>query len=99
MRYFHGNCSQHEKNIADLKKVDLLFIDHWKAYYLSDFMIFKTLDVIKKGALVIGDNIICPGAPEYLSYFKKSTDFKSILYHSYLEYSTRPDAVLVSLKI
>ncbi len=53
---------------------------------------------IAKGTIVIGDNIIYPGAPDYLDYFKMiaSDKYKSILYHSFLEYSSRPDAVLVS---
>jgi hypothetical protein len=45
---------------------------------------------------VIGDNIICPGSPDYLQYFKENKNFQSTLYHSYVEYTDIPDAVLVS---
>jgi catechol O-methyltransferase len=56
----------------------------------------EQLGAVKKGTVVIGDNIICPGSPDYLKHFKENTDFDSTLYHSYLEYTNYPDAVLVS---
>lgn len=40
--------------------------------------------IIPKGSVIIGDNIICPGAPDYLEYFKNNSDYKSTLYHSYV---------------
>ena len=78
---------------------DLVFLDHWKDVYLRDFKIIESIGVIKKGSVVVGDNIIYPGSPDYLQFFKERNDYESTLYHSYLEYSDRPDAVLVSLKL
>ena len=48
---------------------------------------------------MIGDNIIYPGAPDYLQYFKESKDYESVLYHSNLEYCDDIDAVLVSQRV
>ncbi len=74
-------------------------MDHHKAYYLSDFKLLEAYGGVKKGTIVAGDNIIYPGCPDYLQYFKEEAinRYKSVLYHSYLEYSqTMTDAVLIS---
>jgi hypothetical protein len=54
---------------------------------------------IKKGTLVLGDNIIYPGSKEYLEHFKGRNDYDSTLIHSFVEYSNIPDAILVSEKL
>ena len=82
--------------IKEHGKFDMIFIDHWKELYLQDFLELEKLQVIKKGTVVVGDNIIEPGAPDYLKHFQTSELYDSELYHSYLEYNDLPDAVLVS---
>ena len=77
-------------------KFDLVFIDHLKQLYLQDFLELERLEVVKKGTVVVGDNIIFPGSPDYLKHFQESERFDSVLYHSYVEYCDIPDAVLVS---
>lgn len=52
--------------------------------------------MIKKGAIVVGDNIITPGSPDYLEHFKNNVNFDSVLEHSYVEYCDIPDAILIS---
>jgi hypothetical protein len=49
--------------------------------------------------VVVGDNIIFPGSPDYRKHFELHSKYDSVLYHSYLEYSEMPDAVLVSRRI
>jgi predicted O-methyltransferase YrrM len=48
----------------------MIFLDHEKTVYLQDFHLLESYGVIKKGTIVIADNIIYPGVPNYLSYFK-----------------------------
>lgn len=48
----------------------MILVDHVKNLYLEDFKKLESYGVIKKGTLVIGDNIIAPGSPDYLAYFK-----------------------------
>ena len=74
-------------------------IDHAKGLYLSDFKLLEEYGVIKKGTLVLGDNIIYPGSPDYLEHFKGRNDYDSTMYHSFVEYSNVPDAILVSEKL
>lgn len=93
-----GDVQTVQDQLKALGRIDFLFIDHHKALYLSDFKIIESLGVIQKGSVVVGDNIIEPGAPDYLQHFKESKEYNSVLYHSYIEYWTTPDAVLVSIK-
>jgi catechol O-methyltransferase len=66
---------------------------------LSDFLLLEGYGVIKKGTIVIGDNIIYPGAPQYLEHLKSKKNYDNTLYHSFVEYSNFPDAVLISEKL
>ena len=77
----------------------MIFIDHLKSLYLPDFKELEQLGAIKKGTVVIGDNIIYPGCPGYLEHFKVNEHYDSVLYHSHLEYSNQADAVLVSKRL
>ena len=43
--------------------------------------------------------MIRPGAPDYWARMKESPDYKSVLYHQYVEYSDVPDAVLISERL
>ena len=77
----------------------MIFIDHLKSLYLPDLKWLDAHGLIKKGTVVVGDNIISPGVPDYNQYFKESKQYNSILYHSNQEYVDVPDAVLVSERI
>lgn len=56
----------------------MIFVDHEKTEYLKDFLLLVSYGAVKQGTLVIGDNMIRPGAPDYVEYFKNSTEYKSI---------------------
>lgn len=66
---------------------------------MPDLFLIEKYGVLRKGSIVIGDNIIYPGAPDYLEWFKKNDGYKSLLEHSYDAYSDIPDAVLLSEKL
>jgi len=56
-----------------ISQIELLFIDHWKDLYLPDLLLLEELNVLKPGVSVIAaDNVIMPGAPEYLEYVRAS---------------------------
>ncbi|KAJ3317712.1 hypothetical protein HDU76_001077 [Blyttiomyces sp. JEL0837] len=50
------------------KKVDLFFIDHIKSRYLEDFKIMEKSGICRSGTVIVADNVIRPGAPDYLEY-------------------------------
>ena len=47
-----------------------MLIDHQKDLYSQDFMLLKEYGVLDKAHIIIADNIIHPGAPEYLKMMK-----------------------------
>lgn len=45
--------------------VDVLFLDHGEDLYVDDFKVCVELGLLGKGAVVLADNVVRPGAPEY----------------------------------
>mmetsp|Transcript_5807 Transcript_5807/g.12821 ORF Transcript_5807/g.12821 Transcript_5807/m.12821 type:complete len:147 (+) Transcript_5807:1-441(+) len=75
---------------------DCVFIDHYKPCYLPDLRLLEKAGLLRVGTRVIGDNIIYPGAPEYLAYVQQSPCYKTELIQTQLEYSDQADAVTIS---
>ena len=48
--------------------IDLLFIDHDKRAYLSDMQRVEASGLLVSGSVVVADNVIYPGAPDYLEH-------------------------------
>jgi len=84
------------KDQYGVDKIDVLFIDHWKNLYLSDLKIAESTGLLKVGSVVVADNILFPGAPEYLRYVENSPKYKSVQHLSSVEYTDLQDAVEVS---
>ncbi|XP_039248192.2 catechol O-methyltransferase A-like [Styela clava] len=72
-----------------IDKLDFVFIDHMKALYKPDLISLIKNDLLAKGSVVVADNVIYPGAPEYLEYVRNEPLFKSTFFKSHLEY--RPE--------
>ena len=58
--------------------LDFIFIDHWKDLYVPDLRVLESLNLIAPGTLIVADNIITPGAPEYVVYVNFSPDEKKL---------------------
>src|SRR5215813_11066937 len=52
-------------------KLDLLFIDHDKAAYLADLQSILDRGWLRRGSIVVADNILIPGSPKYRAYMKQ----------------------------
>lgn len=52
------------------KKFDAVFIDHWKTQYTPDLRTLESLGLIGPGTVVMADNTLFPGAPDYLEYIR-----------------------------
>eukprot|EP00438_Fugacium_kawagutii_P012678 Skav207520 [mRNA] locus=scaffold907:222356:223637:+ [translate_table: standard] len=50
------------------KQLDFLFIDHVKHLYLPDLKAAVDLQILAPGCVVVGDNVVFPGAPDYREY-------------------------------
>ena len=79
--------------------VDLVFIDHAKEVYLADLQLILQQGWLRPGALVVADNVKCPGAPEYRAYMVENEGkrWRTIEHETHVEYqSVLKDLVLVS---
>mmetsp|Transcript_20672 Transcript_20672/g.62900 ORF Transcript_20672/g.62900 Transcript_20672/m.62900 type:complete len:159 (-) Transcript_20672:129-605(-) len=84
---------------AEGKKLDFVFVDHVKHLYLSDIELALELGVLADHAVVVGDNIIFPGAPDYKAFLIEGRGkdvFDTVVHDSTLEYSETHDQVTVS---
>ena len=77
---------------------DLLFLDHWKDRYLPDIHTAESCGVLRAGTVIVADNVIYPGTPDYLAYVRAHPRFRSVFHPSLLEYSSDvPDGIEVSV--
>ena len=61
----------------EIGPVDMVFIDHEKESYLSDLWLLEELGVVTTGnPTVVTDNVIYPGAPEYMEWVQASPERK-----------------------
>jgi catechol O-methyltransferase len=54
--------------------VDFLFLDHVEELYLQDFKKVEEQGLFAKGAMVVADNVVRPGAPEYRDWVRGRKD-------------------------
>ncbi|XP_051509504.1 catechol O-methyltransferase A [Myxocyprinus asiaticus] len=72
---------------------DFVFLDHWKDRYVPDTKLLEDCNLLKKGTVLLADNVICPGTPEYLAYVRNSPHYESRYYRSHLEYTKAEDGL------
>lgn len=64
-------------NEKQIEQIELIFIDHWQELYLPDTWLLEELGLLKPNmSMLIADNIIMPGAPEYRRWVEASTKEK-----------------------
>ncbi|OWZ00757.1 Catechol O-methyltransferase [Phytophthora megakarya] len=60
------------------KTVDLYFIDHEKSAYLSDLKLILDSKTLAPGSVIAADNVVRPGAPDYLEFIENSSQFSTV---------------------
>ncbi|XP_055260218.1 catechol O-methyltransferase isoform X3 [Moschus berezovskii] len=81
------------KKKYDVDTLDMVFIDHWKDRYLPDTLLLEECGLLRKGTVLLADNVIFPGAPDFLEYVRGSSHFECSHFSSYLEYSKVVDGL------
>jgi catechol O-methyltransferase len=77
---------------------DLVFLDHWKAFYQRDLIAIEQAGLLRAGSLVVADNVGEIFAPEeYLDYVRGCGRYESEHRESTIEYTDIPDAVEISI--
>ncbi len=82
------------------KPFGLVFIDHWKNLYLKDLKLLEANKLLKKGTVVVADNvgIFKHDLQEYLAYVRNSGKYSSRYYPSSMEYNPNiEDGIEVSI--
>ena len=59
-----------------LKRIDLMFLDHYKPAYTTDLKLCEHLQLVGPGAVYAADNVIVPGNPPYLEYVRSDVEKK-----------------------
>ncbi|XP_054448840.1 catechol O-methyltransferase [Pteronotus mesoamericanus] len=81
------------KKKYDVDTLDMVFLDHWKDRYLPDTLLLEECGLLRKGTVLLADNVIFPGAPDFLAYVRRNSRFESTFFSSYLEYSEVVDGL------
>ena len=61
---------------GELRKIDLMFLDHYKPAYTTDLKLCEELRLVGPGSVLAADNVVKPGNPPYLEYVRSSTKAK-----------------------
>lgn len=66
---------------------DFVFFDHCKQCYLPDLVLFENAGLIKANTVVVADNVVYPGAPDFLEYVATSAGrYETTLLDAQFEY-------------
>ncbi|KAG1701013.1 hypothetical protein DVH05_011257 [Phytophthora capsici] len=68
------------------KAVDIYFIDHDMSLYVADTKNILKSGTLRPGSLLIADNMIIPGAPEYLKFVDEHPHLKPVLHKVPLDF-------------
>nr|XP_023648345.1 transmembrane O-methyltransferase homolog [Paramormyrops kingsleyae] len=69
-----------------VERLDFVFMDHWKRCYLPDLQLLEGSGLLSEGTIILADNVIFPGAPNFLRYVKRSGLYKCHMHRASLEY-------------
>ncbi|KAA0701638.1 Transmembrane O-methyltransferase -like protein [Triplophysa tibetana] len=69
-----------------VERLDLVFMDHWKRCYLPDLQLLEGSGLLGEGSLIIADNVIFPGAPNFLRHARRSGLYEVRVHRATLEY-------------
>ncbi|XP_069612467.1 catechol O-methyltransferase-like [Ranitomeya imitator] len=81
------------KKKCEIDTLDFVFVDHWKDKYTEDTKLLEKCNLLKKGSVVLADNVIVPGAPDFLEYVRTCGRYDCTHYPSLLEYMNEKDAL------
>ncbi|KAM8961863.1 catechol O-methyltransferase-like [Pelodytes ibericus] len=81
------------KKKYELDTLDFVFVDHWKDKYKPDTILLENCNLLRKGSVILADNVWVPGAPGFLEYVRTSGRYDCTNYPSKLEYMKEQDAL------
>ncbi|XP_059850649.1 catechol O-methyltransferase-like isoform X2 [Hypanus sabinus] len=88
-----GDIIPQLKNQHKVEMVDFVFLDHWKDRYQPDTQLLEECGLLREGTVLLADNVISPGAPEFLQYVRNNPHYECTHYASHLEYTKLKDGM------
>ncbi|XP_024240889.1 catechol O-methyltransferase A [Oncorhynchus tshawytscha] len=88
-----GDLIPKMQELFGIKTFDFVFLDHWKDRYLPDIKLLEECQLLRKGSILLADNVICPGTPDYLEYVRNSPRYESKYFKAHLEYTKVEDGL------
>ncbi|XP_005990270.1 catechol O-methyltransferase [Latimeria chalumnae] len=73
--------------------LDFVFLDHWKDAYTSDTKLLEECGLLRKGSVLLADNVIFPGAPDFLQYVRTSPHYECTHFPAHVEYTDMADGL------
>ncbi|OJK03488.1 hypothetical protein ASPACDRAFT_111280 [Aspergillus aculeatus ATCC 16872] len=68
---------------GEVQAAELVFVDHWQKLYLPDLWLMEGLGVlVPEKSVVVADNVVMPGAPQYLEWVTAGCEEKRRLLES-----------------
>ncbi|KAE8331070.1 S-adenosyl-L-methionine-dependent methyltransferase [Aspergillus sergii] len=61
---------------SEARKIELMFLDHYKPAYLTDLKLCEHHGMIVPGSVLAADNVLYPGNPPYLGYVRSGVEQK-----------------------
>ncbi|XP_022089251.1 catechol O-methyltransferase-like [Acanthaster planci] len=78
-------------------KLDYVFLDHWNSLFLPDLKLLKKHGLLRKGSVIVADNVLYPGSPDYLQYVENSGEFTTERFDCYVQFMRLQDAIAISV--
>ncbi|KAJ5860124.1 S-adenosyl-L-methionine-dependent methyltransferase [Penicillium soppii] len=75
-----GSAADSIKRLHAEKKlttIDFLFLDHVEDLYIDDLKVCENLSLLRPGSMVVADNVLRPGAPQYREYVRQHIGMES----------------------
>ncbi|XP_048017605.1 LOW QUALITY PROTEIN: transmembrane O-methyltransferase homolog [Megalobrama amblycephala] len=69
-----------------VEHLDFVFMDHWKRCYLPDLQLLEGSGLLGEGSIILADNVIFPGAPNFLRHARRSGLYEVRVHRATLEY-------------
>jgi catechol O-methyltransferase len=60
-----------------LTQANMVFLDHVESLYVADFKVCEELGLLKEGVVIIADNVVRPGAPDYRKFVREHPRLRS----------------------
>nr|XP_054759480.1 catechol O-methyltransferase A-like [Lytechinus pictus] len=85
------------KDEFNIDSFDYVFIDHVKSLYKADLILLEDHRLVRNETVVVADNMVIPGSPNYLEYVRNSPKYESEYFESSFEFTSLPDGIEKSI--